>query len=184
MIAVLLLAACGNQDGPGSVTSHWSEYAGLEEGAAWSWREAGAAEDTGSADIATAIRGRHTGDGYVELRLGDPWADASALGFLQWDTTDGIALSAWTIGGASGDTPRTFVPDGTEPGETVSADGFSCLVTIPAEPRVVYYASFDDVVQAECEGDDALAGLWVFARGHGLVYVSSGVAEWEFIAPL
>ncbi len=183
-LIALLLLACGNGEGPGSVTQTWGEYAGLDEGAAWSWRETADVLDSGGADITEAIRGRHTGDGYVEMRLGDPWADAIDLGFLQWDIADGIVLSGWRLGGAESGTPRAFVRTGTEPGEAVSENGFGCLTSRPSEPRTVYYATFEDVVEFDCQGDPALEGLWVFARGHGLIYVSAGIADWELIAPL
>ncbi len=180
-----LLAACGGEGDPaGGGAPRWSDYLGLDAGAAWSWREADAPLDSGGADVSAAIRGRHLGDGYVEMRLGDPWADALDLGFLSWDASDGIVLSDWRLGGVESSGPRRFAYDRTEPGEAVSNGAFGCVLSVPAEPRTVYYGTFEDTVELACDGDPALAGLWVFARGHGLVRVQAGIADWELIGPL
>ncbi len=185
IVALALGVACGGAGG-GVGSIDWEAFVAAEEGRAWSWRGLeDDGEDTGGAlTLDAAIRGRGTGGGAIELRTGDPWVDATPLGELVWDTSAGITLARWSVGDAGGDAPRTFAEGNTTLGDVVASGGQSCTLDIPTETVETRYGGFDDVVVFDCSGDDALAGVWTFARNHGLVRVDASALAWELIAPM
>ncbi len=192
VIAAWLWLGCSSPEPESSATTtelfEMDDYHGLSEGASWTYRD-DSATDAGMEEASTEepldeellLRARHLGGGAVEVRRGTRWADATPTASLIWDSSEGLSLLAWDHPAASGSGRLPFADADPAVGETMSAGGWTCTASTPAEVWT-FYGVFEDCLQFSCTGDTALAGEWIFANGHGLVSLDASFAL-DLVAP-
>lgn len=175
---LLALAGCelfAGTEPPGVTVT---EFAGLDDGASWTWRDAA---DTGLPIAEELVHGHHTGEGMVELRRGVQWGSAEPVGYLEWDTQLRLGLAGWEFGEDGGDELITLANDGALDGDITFAKSGSCAFTLP-EGVDTYYAHFTDVAQFVCSGT-SLDGTYYFARTVGLIRLEADAFDLDLIAP-
>lgn len=181
---LFFLVACGDEPQKTAERSvNIAEYTGLTDDASWIYRDSGwNMEDPDYLDENSLLRAEHVGEGRVEFRRGLRWADGTPYGFLQFDMTDGFALTEWNIQGTSGDGWYPFSGSSIDV-NTPSSGDWSCTATEPVDPVATYYASFEQAYVFDCTGG-GLEGQWVFAYDFGLVhYMSLDGMGLDLVAP-
>ena len=172
---ILLLAlGCG---GPVQSASALplEDYAGLDEGRAWTWRDD--ADRSVPPDATTLLHGQLDDSG-IALRRGDRWEDATDAGRIDLSLSDDIVLDGWSVDGDGDDTSLLLVQAGAEDGAVATADGHSCTVTRP-DPYTTWYATFDPVITVDCDTGLSI----VLAKGFGVVALTEGDVSLELVAP-
>ena len=82
----------------GTLSGDWH---GLSTDAAWTYRDDAITDE--APEPAELVLARYNGDGQMELRRGERWADADPIGSLVFDLNNGLSLVSWNVDGASGE---------------------------------------------------------------------------------
>ena len=123
-------------------------YHGIEEGASWTYRDDGADFDTGTAppEDEDLILAHHEGNGYIELRRGARWVEATPVGHLEFSAmAQALQLTSWELPIGSGSGNYLLSDALPEEGEVFSSEDWSCTVYRP-DFLWTYYGYYDDVV--------------------------------------
>ena len=180
----LLLIGCSKDsvNQAAELSTEIAFFHALEEGKSWTYKDDGLSwEDTGfSLNEEVLIRAEYLGEGVVEFRRGVRWTDGVPIANLTWDTSNGLALSAWDVpvGQGSGDCPLSGPTIAI--GESTSGD-WSCIASDPEGGVETYYALFEHVVVFDCIG--GLEGQYVFGYETGLVKMTLTDFTLELVAP-
>jgi len=173
MMLALALLGCGREPSLGGEpeASTISAYHGLEAGASWIYRDD---QEEAEPDESTLLRAQLDGD-TLALRRGVRWADASAVGSLSWDASDGLTLVGWQLpSGDSGSGSVRITDEYIDSGE-------GCALSVPEDGHETYHGRFEDVLVFDCDGD--LPGRFVFALGIGLVWLEAPDDTLDLVAP-
>ena len=183
----------------GSLIGEWH---GLEEESAWTFRDDAIGDEAPEPE--ELVLARYAGEGQMELRRGERWADADPIGSLSFELTDGLTLIGWEVDGASGEGIYPVYEGEPTPGATVSNGSWSCEVDLnedvetfygifPASMRVgctIGGIGLDDGSSGDTGSSEAVygvtgtpAGYWSFAPGIGLVRVQSADFDLNLVAP-
>jgi hypothetical protein len=183
MILYLLACGGGEEEEEETVGSYaMSGYHGLEEGAAWTYRDDGEDEDTGLPEEADLLRAHYVGDGEVEFRRGTRWADAATIGFMRWESEDGLTLTGWELpfGEGDGDFPIASAQPVDEP--KVSRGRWKCEAE-KIRDLWTWYGQFDLALQFTCKGGGGPKGTYSFAQEVGLVQLDMPDYGLDLVAP-
>ncbi len=107
----------------GSLAGEWH---GLEEDAAWTFRDDSIGDEAPVPE--DLVLARVAGEGQMELRRGERWADADPIGSLNFSLSDGLLLSSWEVDGAAGDGSYPIYEGEPTPGSVASNGSWSCGV--------------------------------------------------------
>lgn len=186
ILLLMTLMACSEQKGLSGdlLNPVMSDYHGMVEDASWIYLDTEVAVDSGEIlpSENALLRVRHTGDGMMEFRRGDRWADAQDIGYMAWNKTDGLKLKGFQL--PFGSNTETW-PMATEqlqsPGKA-SQGAWTCLST-RLDSFETWYAVFTDVFQFSCSGGGGPEGVYSFARGIGLVQLETSDYSLDLVAP-
>jgi len=174
-----LLAACADGDEPAEGGIEPVAWLALDERGSWTYR---GALDTAAPLPEDLLAARHEGAGRVGLRTGARWADGAPAGHLGWQQGDDLALSDWELGGQDGSGPVTLVAAGSGDGDVAESGGLACTASFPVEIET-RYARFERGLRVTCDGAGALAGVWSFVEGYGLVRLDAEAQTLDLVAP-
>lgn len=179
LAALLTLWGCdggatGSSDG--LITA---DYSGLVDGATWTWRDDVSTDELPAEE--ELLRGRYVGEGVIELRRGERFADAEPWGFLEFDTSEGLALTAWELGEVSGEGRTPLSEERILDDQLVVAGRAQC-VGQTFMTHDTFYATFDAAVRFDCAGG-GLPGVYVFAKSVGLVSLRTSSVTLDLVAP-
>ena len=174
---ILLLVGC-DAFGGNAAGVNLSGYAGLDDGASWTWRDD---EDSGIPDSEELIHGQHDGSGNVELRRGVQWGTAEPTGNFALDVSDGLALKSWSWEDDGSDSTLPFGKKGVVEGDVTYDGDWRCVLSLP-DGVDTFYARYSDVAEFECAGG-SLPGTFDFAKGVGLVRLRTKVVALSLVAP-
>lgn len=152
-------------------------YAGLSEGASWTWALSPGEELPAEDEL---VRGRVEGDEII-LRQGARYADGLDWGSLRLTTEEGLTLRAWDLDGDSGQRPLLLCPADLEQGSRIEQGSWSCEAALWT-PQETFFGTFERALVLTCEGSGP-AGTWAFAEDVGLIYLQTGDVELSLVAP-
>jgi hypothetical protein len=181
-LTLLSCAALWGCDGGAMGTSDGlitADYNGLVDGASWTWRDDVSAEELPAEEA--LLRGRYVGEGIIEIRRGERFADAEPWGFLEFDTSEGLALVAWELGEVVGE-GRTPLSDDRIVDEQLVVSGRAQCVGQTFMTHDTFYATFDAAVRFDCAGG-GLPGVYIFAKTVGLVSLRTNSVTLDLVAP-
>lgn len=186
------LVGCGADANQAFLRGLMSSYHGLAEDASWTYSdqisiaamdaaENDTAMETPELDEDQLIIAHHLGEGRVELRRGSRWADAFPYGELGWDSSDGLALTEWSLPISSGTGNYPLAPYNLETEVSTSGD-WSCSGK-ETELLETWYGTFDTGYVFDCAGG-GLEGQFAFAFEFGLVWFEATDGyRLELVAP-
>lgn len=154
-------------------------YLGLEDGASWVYRDDGERDEPVPERL---LQARLMDEGMVELRRGVRWADAQEEGWLQWGVEEGIWLESWSLFGFSGDEPLQLASTSQANGDSVSQEGWQCTLEVPLEVET-FYATYEDPLLLDCQGDKGIPGRYYFAENFGLILLEGADFTLDIVAP-
>ena len=144
------------------------------------FRDDGDTESSPSDDA--LLRARNAGNFVLDFRRGSRWADGQTQGKVGFALTDRISIVSWQLGESSGSGQYPLAMNSPEAGDEISADGWSCTVSIP-DLIETYYGDFTDVMTISCTGDSGPAGDWHFAKDVGLIAYDGDSYQLDLVAP-
>ncbi len=180
-LCVLLVLGCDKDENQAvAITNYIADYHGLEDGAAWAYRDDGITDESpAESDL---LRARYLGDGVMDFRRGSRWADARSEATLDFDLDVEFKLQAWDFAGVEGEEDLALGTDQPAQGQSVIGDEWFCSTQMGGL-GVTYYGIFEDIVQYDCEGAAGPAGTFIFANGVGLVHFTDGDYTLDLVAP-
>jgi len=171
----LLALGCGGDGVGGSQDNEilLRDYHGLQEDAAWTYRDEESDDDPEESDL---LRARLVDEERVELRRGARWTEAEVVGHLEWDLSNGLDLLSWELPGFEGEDSLRMADFAPAHGDRHSSGDWVCTTNGNVAEVDTFYAVFDDLLRFECNaGEDGQpGGNWDFALGVGLVRYESG----------
>ncbi|MCK6520979.1 hypothetical protein L6R49_05985 [Myxococcota bacterium] len=156
-----------------------ADYNGLVDGATWTWRDDVSTDEL--PDEAELLRGRYVGEGVIEIRRGERFADAEPWGFLEFDTSEGLALVAWELGEVTGE-GRTPLSGDRILDDQLNVSGRAQCVGQTYMTHDTFYATYDAAVRFDCAGG-GLPGVYIFSKGVGLVALRTNSVTLDLVAP-
>ena len=181
-VALVSIAALWGCDGGSTDTSDvliTSDYSGLVDGASWTWRDDVSTDELPAEEA--LLRGRYVGEGLIEIRRGERFADAEPWGFLEFDVSAGLALVAWELGDVVGE-GRTPLSEERIVDEQLVVAGRAQCVGQTFMTHDTFYATFDAAVRFDCAGG-GLPGVYVFAKTVGPVAIRTNSVTLDLVAP-
>jgi hypothetical protein len=181
-LALVCVAALWGCDGGATGTSDGlitADYSGLVDGASWTWRDDVSTDELPAEE--ELLRGRYVGEGLIEIRRGERFADAEPWGFLEFDVSDGLALVAWELGEVVGE-GRTPLSEDRIVDEQLVVAGRAQCVGQTFMTHDTFYATFDAAVRFDCAGG-GLPGVYIFAKSVGPVSIRTNAVTLDLVAP-
>ena len=182
----------------GTLSGDWH---GLSMDAAWTYRDDAITDE--APEPAELVLARYNGDGQMELRRGERWADADSIGSLVFDLNNGLSLVSWNVDGASGE-GNFPVYEGEPTNQSAVSNGSWTCQAAMNEDVETFYGIFPSSMRIGCTvggvgldgqsmdtGDvqevygvtGSPAGYWSFAPGVGLVRVQAADFDLNLVAP-
>ena len=178
---VILFLACTGTSGPVAGDVLVSDYAMLEDGTSWTYRDDALGPEADSPDEELLLHAKVTDEGVVEFRRGLRWADATDEGRLVWSEKDGLTLTEWDLGEAEGSGSIFMSEEVPEQGAVTASGKFSCTTRMD-QPIDPYYGTFELALVFDCTGG-GMGGTYAFAYGWGLVQVDAGGIVLDLVGP-